>query len=70
LAEQKLKNMIEPKMAGLLDFDGLFDSDFPFDNDIKEYKEARDKYKNTKIKTNLDLMEAFNETALKFIPLY
>ena len=46
LAEKKLKDMIEPKMAGLLDFDGLFDSDFPFDNDVKEYKEARDKYKN------------------------
>ena len=62
--------MIEPKMADLMDFEGLFDSDLPFDNDVKEYKEARDKYKNVKIKTNLDLMEAFNETALKFIPLY
>jgi hypothetical protein len=41
-----------------------------FDKDVKEYKDARDKYKNVKIKSNLDLMEAFNETALKFIPLY
>ena len=70
LAEEKLKNMIEPKMAGLLDFDALFDSDLLFDKDVKEYKDARDKYEKKQIKTNLDLMEAFNETALKFIPLY
>ena len=44
MAEEKLKNMIEPKMAGLLDFDALFDSDLLFDKDVKEYKEARDKY--------------------------
>ena len=37
---------------------------------MRLYKETREKVKKRKIKTNLDLMEAFNETALKFIPLY
>lgn len=40
------------------------------DADVKHYREVREKYKKTKMRTNLDLMEAFNETALKFIPLY
>jgi hypothetical protein len=40
------------------------------DPQVKLYKETREKYKKKKIKTNLDLMEAFNETAQKFIPLY
>lgn len=30
----------------------------------------RNKYKNSNIKTNLQLMEAFNETAMKFVPIY
>lgn len=41
-----------------------------YDNDIKVYRETRQKFKAMKMRTNLDLMQAFNETALKFIPLY
>ena len=41
-----------------------------YDNDIKAYHETREKFKAKKMRTNLDLMQAFNETALKFIPLY
>lgn len=41
-----------------------------FDNDIRNYRDTRDKFKVMKMRTNLDLMQAFNETALKFIPLY
>lgn len=40
------------------------------DVDVQEYKDLRAKYKGKKMKTNLDLIEQFNETALKFIPLY
>jgi len=46
------------------------DSPIELDPDVKIYREVREKFKKKKIKTNLDLMEAFNETALKFIPLY
>jgi len=42
----------------------------PLDKDVRLYKETRERIKKQKIKTNLDLMEAFNETALRFIPLY
>ena len=42
----------------------------PPDEDVRQYRELRAKYKGKKMKTNLDLIEQFNETALKFIPLY
>ena len=42
----------------------------PPDEDVQQYRELRAKYKGKKMKTNLDLIEQFNETALKFIPLY
>jgi len=41
-----------------------------YDQDLKLYKDTREKFKAMKMKTNLDLMQAFNETALRFIPLY
>mmetsp|Transcript_41836 Transcript_41836/g.63984 ORF Transcript_41836/g.63984 Transcript_41836/m.63984 type:complete len:124 (-) Transcript_41836:1861-2232(-) len=55
-----------------MDAFGLDASDplIPLDKDVRLYKDTREKIKKRKIKTNLDLMEAFNETALRFIPLY
>jgi hypothetical protein len=41
-----------------------------YEAEIKQYRDAREKFKKEKMKTNIDLMQAFNETALKFIPLY
>ena len=73
--KQFLKELIRRKLASpKTTLDDIADLDIEAlladDADLKEYKEVRDKYKKQKMRTNFDLMEAFNETALKFIPLY
>ena len=40
------------------------------DPDYKSYKQLRDKQRVKPLKTNIDLLEQFNNTALKFVPLY
>ena len=67
LAKKNQKKLVK---KGDQDFSSDEDSPIELDPDVKIYREVREKFKKKKIKTNLDLMEAFNETALKFIPLY
>jgi len=43
---------------------------FSDDRDIRAYQLTREKFKKQKQKTNVEIMEAFNETAKKFLPLY
>jgi hypothetical protein len=46
------------------------DLSIPMDPDIMAYRQFRELSKKKKIKTNLDLMETFNQTALKFVPIF
>ena len=64
------KKLIAPKKS--IGYGNDEDDNIPtiYEAEIKQYREAREKFKKEKMKTNIDLMQAFNETALKFIPLY
>ena len=41
-----------------------------YDEEIKAYREVREKEKRKRIRNNMDLIRSFNETAAAFVPIY
>ena len=68
MLEQNTKKLAAPKRQ-LLNGKDIQEWQSYFDADIKKYKDTRTKFKDHKIKTDLDVIEVFNHTALTFIPI-
>ena len=68
LIDQKRKALIAKKHQKAVESENS--ETIPTDPDLIAFKDFRQQQSKKKVKTNLDLLEKFNQTALQFVPIY